>query len=305
MKAISGFILLFFISNILFSQEMDSLPVKRISAVAWMPNGKSIILNVVKIDKTKKTAPIFKKFIFDIQSNTIELLPVDGGGLVVSPDGKLVAYIKRVNEIDQIFLYDLVTKKDKLLVGDSLRKYAVNWAPDGKNIIYNIQTGKGEKAKVEICTYNIPTNTIKQITENSTFKCYNPALNTTSDKVVYTSEKGDKRDQIYLTDTKGSFHTNLTNDTMTHNFAPSWLNKKTIIYIQSPDQIMTMKIDGSHKQRVEGISTSQFKYNAKTNKIAYLDDEGNLLLFDMKSQNKKALINASQLNLLLNDAYFS
>lgn len=118
------------------------------------------------------------------------------------------------------FIFIIFPQKDILLVGDTLRKYAVNWSPDSKNLIYNIQTGRGAKAKVEICTYNIPTKTIKQITENSGFKRYSPTWNTSNEKVVYTSEKGDKRDQIYLTDKNGSFHTNLTNDTMTHNFSP-------------------------------------------------------------------------------------
>lgn len=304
MKAISSFIVLFLIGNFLFAQEVDSAFEKRISAFTWMPNGMSIILNVMKIDKTEKAPPLLKKFRFDIKSETIESLPIDGGGLAVSPDGNLVAYIKRVIDKDQIYLYDFSTKKDILLVGDTLRKYAVNWSPDSKNLIYNIQTGRGTKAKVEICTYNILTNTIRQITKNSDFKHYSPAWNTTNDKIVYTSEKGDKRDQIYLTDKNGSFHTNLTNDTMTHNFAPFWINKKTIIYIQSPDNLMTMKIDGSHKQRVEGISTTQFKYNKITKEIAYLDAEGNLLLFDMKSKIKKELINVSQLSVMFKDNYF-
>ena len=68
---------------------------------------------------------------------------------------------------------------------------------------------------------------------------------------------------------------------------------------------MTMRIDGSHKQRVEGISTTQFKYNAAIKKIAYLDAEGNLLLFNIKSKIKKELINESQLNILFNDTYFN
>ena len=296
--------MLFFIGNFLFAQDLDSLFKKRISAFTWMPNGMSIILNVMKVDKTEKTPPLLKKFRFDIKSQAIELLPIDGGGLAVSPDGNLVAYIKRVIVNDQIYLYDFSTKKDIILVGDTLRKYAVNWSPDGKNLIYNIQSGRGAKAKVEICTYNIPTNTIKQITENSGFKRYSPAWNTTNDKVIYTSEKGDKRDQIYLTDKNGSFHTNLTNDTMTHNFAPLWLNKKTIIYNQAPDNLITMKIDGSNKQRVEGIKTTYFKYNEATNKLAYLDAEGNLFLFDMKSKIKKVLIDSSQLNVLFNNTYF-
>jgi putative intracellular protease/amidase len=287
----------------LVTQKEDTLFEKRISAFTWMPDGTSIILNVMKIDKTEKIPPISKKIKFSIPSKKVEYLPIDGGGLAVSPDGNLVAYIKRVIDKDHIYLYDFSTKKNMLLVGDMLKKYALNWSPDSKNLIYNIQLGKGANAKSEICVYNIPTNMKKQITENSAFKRYNPSWNTTNDKVVYTSEKGDKRDQIYLTDKNGSFHINLTNDTTTHNFAATWLDKRTIIYNQSPDNIMTMKIDGSHKQRVEGISTTQFKYNSATKKIAYLDTEGNLLLFDMNSKIKQGLIKQNELNTLIIEPY--
>lgn len=271
---------------------------KRISAFTWMPDGSSILLNILKVDKTGNTPPIPNKFKFSILSKKVDFLPIDGGGLTVSPDGNLVAYIKRVIDKDHIYLYNFSTKKDMLLVGDTLRKYALDWSPDSKNLIYNIQLGKGSNAKVEICIYHIPTNKIKQITENSAFKRYNPSWNTANDMVVYTAEKGDKRDQIYLTDKNGSFHINLTNDTTTHNFAPAWLDKRTIIYTQSPDNIMTMKINGSHKQRVEGISTTQFEYNSATNKIAYLDTEGNLLLFDINCKLTQVLINQNELNTL-------
>ncbi|MDX1943428.1 MAG: hypothetical protein SFU99_22875, partial [Saprospiraceae bacterium] len=240
----------------------------------------------------------------NIKSETIEPLAIDGGGLAVSPNGNSVAYIKQVNGKDQIYLYNFTQKEDKLLVNDTLKKYAVSWSPDGKNLVYNIQIGKGANAKVEICTYNIQTNKINQITKNSAFKCYTPVWNTKGDKIAYTTEKGDKRDQIYLTDKNGNFHTNLTNDTTTHNYAPCWQDEKTIMYIQSPGYIMKMKIDGSQKQSVEGISTTQFKYNKNTNSIIYLDSDENLMIADLKSKTKKVLINASQLNVLFNDTYF-
>ncbi|MBK8449546.1 MAG: DJ-1/PfpI family protein [Saprospiraceae bacterium] len=288
----------------LVTQKKDTLFEKRISAFTWMPDGKAIILNIFKIDKTENTPPIPKKFKFTIPSQTVDFLPIDGGGLSVSPDGNSVVYIKQVNGKDQIYLYNLNEKEDKLLINDTLKKYAVSWSSDGQNFAYNIQKGKGANAKVEICTYNIKTNRINQITKNSVFKCYTPVWNTKGDKIVYTSEKGDQRDQIYLTDKNGNYHTNLTNDTTTHNYAPCWLNEKTIMYIQAPGVIMKMKIDGSQKQKVEGISTTQFKYNLISNSILYLDADGNLMIADLNNKSMKILINHNHLNALFCDSYF-
>ncbi len=287
----------------LVTQKEDTLFEKRISAFTWMPDGSSIILNVMKIDKTEKIPPTTKKIKLSIPSKTVEFLPIDGGGLAVSPNGKSVAYIKQVNGKDQIYSCNFSQKEEKLLVNDTLKKYAVSWSSDGKNLVYNIQIGKGANAKVEICTYNIQKNKVKQITKNRGFKSYAPVWNSKNDKIVYTSEKGDKKDQIYLTDKNGSFHTNITKDTTTHNYSPNWLDDTTIIYIQAPENIMTMKIDGSHKQKLEGIRTTQFKYNSTTKKIAYLDIEGNLLLFDIRSKTKLGLIRRNELSTLINEPY--
>lgn len=290
-------------NNFAFAQKADSLFEKRISAFTWMPDGNFIILNVLKIARDGKTPPVSKKFKYSIQSKTIELLPIDGGGLTVSPNGHSVAYIKQVNGTDQIYLYDFTKKEDKLLVNDTLKKYAISWSPDGKNLVYNIQTGRGANAKVEICRYHLPTNRITQITQSSAFKCYTPAWNL-KNGIVYTAEKGDKRDQLYLTDKTGSFHTNLTKDTATHNYSPYWLNENTVIYIQAPGNIMTMKTDGSQKQAIEGITTTQFKYNPKTNSIICSDADENLILFNLKNKARKVLIEKNQVYVLFKDSYF-
>lgn len=296
--------LIVLVNSIVFTQNAAAQFERRISAFTWMPDGNAVILNVLNVDKTEKTPPVARKIKFNIQSGALDFLPIDGGGLAVSPNGNSVAYIKQVNGKDQIYLYNIALKEDKPLVKDTLKKYALNWSHDGNYLVYNIQTGKGAGAKVEICTYNIQTDAIKQITQNSAFKCYTPAWNTKNDKIVYTAEKGDKRDQIYLTDKNGSFHTNLTNDTTTHNYSPYWLNEKTIIYIQSPGYIMTFKIDANQVQRIDEINTTQFKYNSTTNKIIYLDADGKLMLFDLKNKTKEVLIHQNELNQKFNESDF-
>ena len=60
----------------IITQKEDTLFEKRISAFSWMPDGKDIILNVLKVDKTGKKPPLPKKFRFNISSETIDLLPV-------------------------------------------------------------------------------------------------------------------------------------------------------------------------------------------------------------------------------------
>ena len=296
MQVTGNAILLLFVSTTLFAQSNDTQYIKRISAFTWMPNGKAILLNIMKIDKSEKSPPVPTKYRFDINTNKIEPLPIDGAGLAAAPDGKSVAYIKRVNNNDQVFVYEFASKQHKLLVGDTLRKYAVGWSPDGKNLIYTIQIGKGVNAEVQICIFNILTHTATQITKNTSYKSYSPAWNPKSDKIVYFLEKGDQRDQIYLTDAQGSIYTNLTNDTTTHNYSPAWFNENTIIFIQSPDYVMTMNIDGTNRQKVEGVRSTQFKFNSRSMKAAYLDNDGKLILFNWTNKTTKVLIDETHLN---------
>lgn len=290
MKVISNSIFLLLISSFLFAQSNDTQYIKRISAFTWMPDGKAILLNIMKIDKSKRTPPQPAKYLLNITTNKIEPLPIDGAGLAAAPDGKSVAYIKRVNNYDQIYVYDFGSKEHKLLIGDTLRKFAIDWSPDCKYLIYTIQIGKGVNAEVQICILNILTNTTTQITKNGNYKSYSPAWNPKNEKIVYFLEKGDHHDQIYLTDAQGSFYTNLTNDTTTHNYSPAWLNENTIIYIQSPDYVMTMNIDGTDRQKVEGIRSTQFKFNSQSMNAAYLDNDGKLILFNWARKTSKVLI---------------
>ena len=76
------------------------------------------------------------------------------------------------------------------------------------------------------------------------------------------------------------------------------------MHIQAPGVIMTMKIDGTHKQKVEGISTTQFKYNLISNSILYVDTDGNLMKADLNDKTIRILINQNQLNALFGDSYF-
>src|SRR5204863_1258978 len=118
---------------------------------------------------------------------------------------------------------------------DSFQKFAPNWSNDGKKIVYNRKTNSQDRdAPVEICVAEIKTGKSNQITNSGPYKSYSPVWSPEGNKIVYYLEKGDQRDQIWLTDANGSFHTNLTNDTSSHNYYPAWIDKNTIAYTRNP-----------------------------------------------------------------------
>ena len=304
MKKLIAFFLLFSGSTKLFSQNTaDSNFVTVITAANWMPDGKSLLLNVVKYDKIRKVPPVFRGFNFTLDGNKLEPLGFDGGGRAASPDGKTLVFVKtKENNKGDIYLYDLTTKQETALVVDTFNKAAPNWSNDGKKIVYNRESnGRGRDATLEICVADIKTKEIKQITESGRYKSYSPVWAPEGNQIVYYFEKGDNRDQVWLTDSKGSFHINLTNDTTTHNFYPSWIDKNTIVYTLSPNNVMTMKTDGSNKQKIDGISSFLVKYNPATKKAAYVTQspDSKLMLYDWENKTTTVLLEQAALKGLL------
>lgn len=303
MKKLFFLILLTICLKAITQNPADTNFVTVITAANWMPDGKALLLNIVKFDKTRKVPPVFKGFTFTIEGKKLEPLGFDGGSRAASPDGKKLVYVKRKEDNKgDIYLYDLITKQETPLVVDTFNKASPDWSNDGKKIVYNRESnGRGPGATLEICVVDIQTKEIKQITESSKYKSYSPVWAPVGDQIVYYFEKGDSRDQIWLTDSKGSFHTNLTNDTSTHNFYPSWIDKNTIVYTLSPNTIMTMRTDGSNKQKVEGINSFLVKYNPATKQAAYITQQpdSKLVLFDWEKKTSVILLEQVAIKTLL------
>jgi Tol biopolymer transport system component len=128
-------------------------------------------------------------------------------------------------------------------------------------------------------------------------KSYDPHWNPDSKKIVYYLEKGDGHDQISMTDINGSFHTNLTSDTTTHNFFPSWLDDQTVLYTQSPDTIILMNVNDRKKKKVEGINSEQVKYNIATGTFVYVTTETDnyVVLHDWKTKTKTIIVDGTKI----------
>ena len=291
MKKITFLASFLFSVNCLFCQpdRIDSNYAVRVTAVEWMQDGKSFLFSLVKYHKTDRQAPFYSRiFRYDLHTRKSEVLFDNAGNLAPSPDGKTIAYMKRDDKLrTDIYLYDLLGKNESILKIDTFRKSALGWSPNGKFLLYSVITkGTGPQATLDIGLWDFAAKKSRWITQSGNYKSYNPVWSPDSRRIVYYFEKGDSHDQIWLTDTEGSFHTNLTHDTATHNYYPCWLDDHTIIYTQSPESIITMNEDGSNRKKVEGLKTFQVKFNPAAGLVAYLAEqpENKVFIYDWKKR---------------------
>jgi Tol biopolymer transport system component len=91
--------------------------------------------------------------------------------------------------------------------------------------------------------------------------------------LVYYSEKGDKKDQIWLMDADGKNPTLLT-DNIGHNFYPSFAPDGKVIFISSRagEDNLVYRIDtaGSNLELIQGIRASYARISPDGKKIAYV-----------------------------------
>jgi len=269
----------------------------------WAPDGSGLYLTVMKVDMDSGGPPQ-SSILF--ANNAGEMTPVikDGSAVAVSPDGKQLAFVRAVSNergaSNVLYLFDLETKTENLLLADGTRKSELHFSPDGKRLAYTITTRdllNPRVATADIYVCDIASKKVEQLTHNEHGKLsHSPQWDATGEKILYYQEVGDHHDQIYLTDAKGKNPINLTADASTHNFYPVWYGKK-IMYIQS-NKVMTMDADGKNRTEIAGL-TNPFlaKANVANNKLAYLSRTSmeirgatSLVIVDLKTNEAKAIL---------------
>jgi Tol biopolymer transport system component len=279
------------------SSSTDSI-ITTISGGSWTPDGKEIYFNAMRFNMIRRVPVAKAIYKFTLSSGHASLFLKDAFEVAISPDGKKIAYVRRSEKgIGEIFIYDITTQIERPALIDTFHKGSPSWSPDGKKLVYTTTTNaeKGPRfANIDLWVVDLFTRKSKQITETSGFKNYNPVWATEGNKIVYYLEKGDNRDQIYLTDENGSFHSNLTADTSTHNYFPGWFGKQ-IIYTNHPNHVLLMDQDGGNKSIIVGTQFSTGGYDSKTGKILFITPAttvtpAQIKVFDVKTKTSSLLI---------------
>jgi Tol biopolymer transport system component len=267
----------------------------------WTPDGSGLYLTVIKVDMDRGGVPQSSIF---FANNSGQISPVikDGSAVSVSPNGKQLAFVRAVSTerfaSNELYLFDLETKTEKLLLADGTRKGEINFSPDGKRIAYTVTARDAANPRIatgDIYVCDIASKKVEQVTRNEYGKqSHSPQWDAAGDKILYSQETGDGHDQIYLTDAKGKSHINLTADASTHNFYPVWSGKK-IMYIQS-NKVMTMDADGKNRAEIAGLTNPSLA-KANGNKLAYLSRTStevrgavSLVIVDLKTNEAKSIL---------------
>jgi Tol biopolymer transport system component len=287
-----------------FAQSMQHQKFTTPTQFDWTPDGSGLYVTVVKVD-TERGGPPQSSIFFASDNGQLNSIIKDGSAVSVSPDGKQLAFVRAVSAerfaSNALYLFDLETKTEKLLLADDTRKGEINFSPDGKRIAYTVTVRDLANPRVatgDIYVCDLASKKVEQLTHNEYGKVsHSPQWNETGEKILYYQEVGDNHDQIYLTDAKGKNHTNLTADASTHNFHSVWYGKK-IMYIQAPNKVMTMDADGKNRAEMAGL-TNPFlaKANVAKGKLAYLSrtstevrGANSLVILDLKTNEAKAIV---------------
>jgi len=78
----------------------------------------------------------------------------------VSPSGTMLAFCKKVNDVYQIFMYDLENKEEQQLTHDKGHKDECSWSPCGNYIVCSIEQGD----ESSICLVDVNTRAIRYVT---------------------------------------------------------------------------------------------------------------------------------------------
>lgn len=138
--------------GIIFIMTLDGKVVKKIEEGGqprWSLDGTKLLY--------ASEGPII--WIWDITTDTNYKLIENAIKGVWSPDGKKIAFSRRVNHQHDVFIYDLETKEESYL--EKLSKkgaaYVEDWSPDGK--ILAAQNGlfslEGESLRIKNTPYNV------------------------------------------------------------------------------------------------------------------------------------------------------
>lgn len=242
-----------------------------ITSLAWSPDGKQLIFSAiaVKPDWSDFNPANWRIFLYDMKNGDLKKVAAGANNGAISPDGCRIAYQQTENGNQDIFLENLCTGQRKRLTDDPARESVPTFSPDGKQLAFCSDRNGG----LEVFTLDLEHPDIPpvQVTHGAPHRSYNPEWSPDGARLVYYLEKGDGRDQIWVTDLAGKSPRNITSDTL-HSYYPSWTPAGNLLFTSTDEHIFTMKPDRTGRKPT-GIKSFFARVSPQKKRIAYIRRE--------------------------------
>lgn len=220
-------------------------------------------------------------------------------GIKWSPDGNYILYAKQVNKQYDLYLYNVQLKTTEQLTNDTLNQYGPSFSPDGKSILY---VSNADHKQNEIYLMNLTTKEIARITTNDRLDG-SPTFHPDGVRIFYTSfmDKDSANNitnsEIFVTDTRGSYHTRLTNRIGNDGALDISPDGKTIAchyFLKNKADICIMDIDGSNIKQLttDTLDNRWPRWTPDGKFIAYtrVAESSDIWIMDKYGNNKKQYV---------------
>lgn len=244
-----------------------------INSLDWSPDGQRLLFTALKVKSDYSDMAIGNWGLYEMNLEDHSISLIDNGILYASysPSGDRIAYGKLVANNWDIYVRTISTGKTTRLTTYSGKDNEPSWSPDGTRIAFDSDRGGGR----QIFIMDADGKNKREIThsDNAHIKSFNPAWSLNDDRILYFLEKGDHMDQIYLTDSEGSFHNNLTNN-KEHNIYPSWTRDNVILYTMASKENQVYRLTTEGKlMPVKGLKGMHPKMSPDVKTIAIIGND--------------------------------
>lgn len=284
--------ILILIPLVISAQDSDE-PRLALGSLDWSPDGTELIFSAMLVmpDYSNFRPELWQLYRYQLATKKLEILESTALFASYSPDGNRIAYGQMADDNWEIFVKDLNNGKSQRLTDNEFKDNAPTWSPDGNRLVFN----SDRDGNYEIFVMNADGSGIVQVTKTDTVKSYNPEWSPNDNRIVYYQETGNRMDQIYLTDSRGSFFRNLTDD-QNHNFYPSWASENQIVFTRMDSGFYTIATDGSEKTKLEGAAGFYIKKASGRPVFAILNpEEEAILLYNSESKEIEKLLDKNDI----------
>lgn len=167
-----------------------AIPMKRMNQFkgALSPDGKTIAVAAAKRDRaniylTRLNGKVIKK----ITSSGMNTDPY------FSPAGDQIIFVSDADGDDELYTYDMKTKKVKQITDNSAQDFSPAYSPDGKEVVF--VSNMDDPNKWEIYKVNIENRKIKRLTKNNYWDGF-PKFSSDGKSIVFSSKR-ESSENIY------------------------------------------------------------------------------------------------------------